>query len=57
MRLVFSTSGTSPETDALRQAFHNRGFADPGLTNQYWVILRAARQNLHPRGESLRLAR
>ena len=33
--------------DALRQAFHNRGFADAGLTNQYWVILRAARQNLH----------
>ena len=32
--------------DALRQAFHNRGLADPGLADQHRVIFRAARQHL-----------
>ena len=33
--------------DALRQAFHNRGFTDAGFANQYGVVFGAPLQHLN----------
>lgn len=36
-----------PLDDALRESFHDGRLADAGLTDQYGVVLRTARQHLH----------
>ena len=53
IRFGFSTSGTSPRNDSLRQPFDDRRLADAGLADQHGIIFCAPRENLHDAADFL----